>query len=56
VYLLTDGRLEWRLIRLGAASITRAVVTSGLADGDMVALRTERPLHSGEAVRIAAAE
>jgi HlyD family secretion protein len=56
VYFLQDGRVEWRPIRLGAASITRAVVTSGLSDGDMVALRTERPLHNGEQVRIAAAE
>jgi HlyD family secretion protein len=51
VYLLKDDHVEWRPIVLGASSITRAVVTSGLAEGDQVALRTERPLHTGEQVR-----
>jgi HlyD family secretion protein len=50
VYVLRDGEVEWRPIRIGASSITRAVVVSGLAQGDMVALRTEAPLHNGEAV------
>ena len=56
VYVLRDSRVEWRPIRLGASSVTRAVIASGLAEGDLVALRTERPLHSGEEVRIAASE
>jgi hypothetical protein len=56
VYVLRDSRVEWRPVRLGASSVTRAVVASGLAEGDLVALRTERPLHSGEEVRVAAAE
>jgi HlyD family secretion protein len=54
VYVLRDGHVEWQPIKLGASSITRAVVTSGLAQGDQVALRSERALHNGEAVRVAA--
>lgn len=51
VYALRDGQVEWRPIKLGASNITRAVVVSGLREGDMVALRTERALHNGQAVR-----
>ncbi len=51
VYALRDGQVEWRPIKLGASNITRAVVVSGLMEGDMVALRTERALHNGQAVR-----
>ncbi|MGE5645870.1 MAG: efflux RND transporter periplasmic adaptor subunit [Acidobacteriota bacterium] len=52
VYLLRGDRVEWRPITLGASSITRAVVTSGLAAGDRVALRTEQPLKNGQPVRV----
>jgi HlyD family secretion protein len=52
VFVLRDDHVEWRPIRLGASSITRAVATSGLARGDMVALRTEQPLKNGDAVRV----
>jgi HlyD family secretion protein len=51
VYLLRGDHVEWRPVQLGASSITRAAVASGLAEDDMVALRTENPLHDGEAVR-----
>ena len=51
VYVLRDGHVDWRQIQLGASSITRAVVVSGLSETDQVALRTERPLHSGQPVR-----
>jgi len=51
VYVLREGRVEWRPIKLGASSITRAVVVYGLAEGDMVALRTERALHNAQPVR-----
>jgi HlyD family secretion protein len=51
VYVLRVGRVQWRPIQLGASSITRAVVVSGLAEGDMVALRTDRALRDGMAVR-----
>lgn len=53
VYVLRGDHVEWRPVRLGAASITHAAVTSGLAAGDQVALRTEQPLKNGEAVRTA---
>ncbi len=52
VYLLRDGRVEWRPIQLGASSITRAVVVSGLSEGDRVALRTERALRNGQPVQL----
>ena len=51
VYVLRDGRVEWRPIQLGASSITRAVVVSGLSEGDQVALRTDRTLKDGQPVR-----
>jgi HlyD family secretion protein len=51
VYALRGSQVEWRPIKLGASNITRAVVVSGLMEGDMVALRTERALHNGQAVR-----
>ncbi len=52
VYVLRDGHVEWRPIRLGASSITRAVVLSGLEESDQVALRTERALTPGQSVRV----
>jgi HlyD family secretion protein len=51
VFLLREDRVEWRPIQLGASSITRAVVVSGLAEGDQVALRAERALRDGQPVR-----
>jgi HlyD family secretion protein len=51
VYVLRDSQVAWRPIQLGASSITRAVVVSGLAEGDQVALRTERALRDGQTVR-----
>jgi HlyD family secretion protein len=54
VYVFRADHVEWQPIVLGASSITRAVVTSGLALGDMVALRSERPLRNRDPVRIAA--
>jgi hypothetical protein len=51
VYVLRDDRVEWRPIRLGPASVTRASVLSGLARGDKIALRTDVPLRNGGAVR-----
>ena len=50
VYVLRDGHVEWRPVKLGASSITRVVVVSGLDDGAEVALRTERVLHNGQTV------
>jgi HlyD family secretion protein len=53
VYVLGGGRVEWRPVQLGASSVTQAAVTSGLSEGDLVALRTEEPLKNGEQVRSA---
>jgi HlyD family secretion protein len=54
VYVINGDHVEWRPVRLGAASVTRAVVVSGLVRGEKVALRTEQPLHNGDPVRPAA--
>ncbi len=51
VYVLRSEHVEWQPVELGASSITRAVVTQGLSEGDLVALTTESPLHSGQPVR-----
>jgi HlyD family secretion protein len=53
VYVLRGNRLEWRPVRLGASSVTRAAASSGLAAGDLVALRSEAPLHNGQTVTVA---
>lgn len=52
VYMLNGDRVGWRAITVGASSITRAVVASGLNEGDRVALRTEAALHNGDPVRV----
>jgi HlyD family secretion protein len=51
VYVLSGDRVEWRPVHLGAASVTRAAVVSGVARGDRIALRTDVPLHAGDRVR-----
>jgi HlyD family secretion protein len=50
VFLLRDGHVEWRPIRLGASSATRAAVLEGLAENDKIALSTDPPLHNGDPV------
>ena len=50
VLVLRDGHVEFEPIQLGASSVTRAAVRSGLKDGDLVALTTDVPLHSGDRV------
>ncbi len=50
VYVLRGDRVEWQPIKLGASSITRTAVLSGLNEGDRVALSSETPLTSGERV------
>lgn len=42
-----DNVLEWRPIQIGVTSAGRVQVTSGLRDGDAVALPTERVLKAG---------
>jgi HlyD family secretion protein len=51
VYVLRGERLEWQAVQLGASSVTRAVVTQGLAESDLVALTTDVPLRSGDRVK-----
>lgn len=52
VYLLGPGdRLAWRAVKLGASSLTRVQVLEGLAEGDRVALGSDRPLREGLRVR-----
>lgn len=51
VYLLgPDERIQWRPVQIGASSLTRAQITSGLSDGDSVALPSEKPLKPGAKV------
>jgi HlyD family secretion protein len=51
VYLLgPDDRIQWRPVQIGASSLTRAQITSGLSDGDSVALPSEKPLKAGAKV------
>lgn len=51
VYVLRGDHVEWQAVELGASSVTRAVVTQGLAEGDLVALSTELQLRSGQRVQ-----
>ncbi len=51
VYLLQGEKVVWRNIRLGITSTTRAQVAEGLAEGDSVALPTERALGNGTEVQ-----
>jgi HlyD family secretion protein len=50
VLLLQGDRVEWRKVSLGVSSYTRSQVLSGLAEGDAVALPTEKPIKSGTKV------
>ncbi|HOQ43879.1 MAG TPA: efflux RND transporter periplasmic adaptor subunit [Bryobacteraceae bacterium] len=51
VYVLRGDHVEWQDVELGASSVTRAVVTQGLSEGDLVALTTDQPLSRGERVK-----
>lgn len=51
VYALRGESVEWRPIQLGASSVTRAVVTNGLVEGEMVALASDVPLSNGALVQ-----
>ena len=50
VFKLSEGKVVWQPIQLGASSVTRTQVVNGLADSDVVALPVDRPLNSGDAV------
>lgn len=47
VFVLTDGKLQWRDVQLGVTSVVRAQILSGLQPGDSIALPTDRPLKDG---------
>jgi len=47
VFLLRGDRVEWRKVTLGVSSYTKSQVLSGLAEGDAVALPTEKTIKSG---------
>ncbi len=47
VFGLEDGRIRWREVKLGVASVVRSQVLSGLQAGDSVSLPTDRALKDG---------
>jgi HlyD family secretion protein len=47
VYRLNGAVLQWRAVKLGIDNTTRAQITDGLADGDAVALITDKTLTDG---------
>jgi len=51
VLLLEDSAVVWRPVNVGVSSVTRVQITSGLAEGDWVALPSEEPLQPGDTVR-----
>jgi HlyD family secretion protein len=51
VFVLEGDRLAWRVLTLGASSMTKAEVISGLSDGDSIALPSEGELKAGITVK-----
>ena len=56
VFLVDQGRLHRREIKVGASNDTQFEVISGLSDGDSVVLPGDVPLKDGAAVRVATPE
>ncbi len=50
VFILQGEAVAWRAVKTGISSVTRVQITDGLAEGDAVALPSERGLRSGERV------
>ncbi len=50
VFLLSGEKIAWRPVKIGVSSYTKAQVVQGLAEGDSVALPTDRPLKDGTKV------
>lgn len=44
VFLLDGGRIQWRELKLGVASVVKSQVAGGLKEGDSVALPTDKAL------------
>jgi HlyD family secretion protein len=53
VYRLNGATLQWRAVKLGIDNTTRAQITDGLAEGDGVALITDKTLTDGMPVTAA---
>ena len=51
VYLLQGDHVKWQLVKTGIASVTRAQLVQGLAEGDAVALPSDHTLKDGDQVR-----
>lgn len=51
VFVLQGDRVALRKIRIGVSSATRSQVTSGLSEGDSIALPIETPLKDGDRVK-----
>jgi HlyD family secretion protein len=47
VFVLQEDRVQWRKVSLGVSSYTKSQVLSGLAEGDAVALPSEKVLKDG---------
>jgi multidrug efflux pump subunit AcrA (membrane-fusion protein) len=50
VLLLEGDHVVWRKISLGISNYTKSQVTSGLSDGDAIALPSEKPIQDGARV------
>jgi HlyD family secretion protein len=50
VFLLRGGIVERRVVKTGASSVSLVEITSGLAEGDSVAMPTPSPLSPGDPV------
>jgi HlyD family secretion protein len=51
VYVLGGNVIRWQQVRLGIDNTTRTQVTSGLNDGDAIALLSEKPIKDGMLVQ-----
>ncbi len=47
MYVLRGDTIHWQPVGLGIDNTTRTQVTSGLNDGDAIALLSEKPLKDG---------
>lgn len=54
VYQVTEGHLERRNVQTGVSTLTHTEITSGVTDGELVALQAVNGslLHNGETVRV----
>jgi HlyD family secretion protein len=53
VFVAENGRLAWRPVRAGAASITSVQALDGVKEGDLAVLPSDAPLAAGMEVKIA---